>query len=162
MTDYSVSINGREYQVKITDQVTLINQEQLQNQLIPINENGLHLFKQGVKAFEIHLQPQNKEEYVVSIGGNRLVAQVSTGYRSLFKKNDMVESQRNLKASMPGLIVSILVKAGDHVTEGQPLIIMESMKMQMHLKSAVNGIVLQVIVKSGDQVEKDQLLVMFH
>ena len=160
MTDYSVSINGREYEVKISDQGVTINKQNLRNQLIPINDSGLHLLKQGDKKYEIHLYSTNGEEFIISMGGNRLIAQVSSGYHNKMRKLRKEDNPKSsLRSVMPGVVVDVLVKVGDTVTAGQPLVILESMKMQMFLKSAVNGKVTSIRVKPGEQVHKDQLLI---
>ena len=65
----------------------------------------------------------------------------------------------DLRAPMPGSVVSVLVKEGDCVIQGQTILVLESMKMQMQMRSAVAGIVAQVAVKPGQQVNKDTLLV---
>jgi biotin carboxyl carrier protein len=63
---------------------------------------------------------------------------------------------------MPGMVVNVLVQAGDYINQGQTLVVLESMKMQMQLRSAVCGTVTQVAAKPGQQVTKDTLLVSVH
>ena len=60
----------------------------------------------------------------------------------------------HLKAPMPGLIVSVLVKEGQEVTKGDVLVILESMKMQNELKSPRAGRIARMRVKPGDSVEQ--------
>jgi len=55
--------------------------------------------------------------------------------------------------------VDVLVDEGQQVESGQPLIILESMKMQMQLRAPFPGQVCKVAVASKDQVEKGTLLV---
>ena len=62
---------------------------------------------------------------------------------------------------MPGVIVSVSVKAGDKVEDGQDLIIMEAMKMQNIIKSEMEGEVESVTVKAGDSVAVDEVLIKF-
>ena len=64
-----------------------------------------------------------------------------------------------VKAPMPGLIVKVLLQAGDLVEKGQVLLNFEAMKMENQLKSPVAGTVKEVKVSIGDKVEKGQLLV---
>ena len=64
----------------------------------------------------------------------------------------------HLKAPMPGLVVSILLKEGDKVEKGQVLVILESMKMQNELKSPKAGVVGRIRVKQGETVEQRQAL----
>ncbi|MFI5268179.1 MAG: biotin/lipoyl-containing protein [Chloroflexota bacterium] len=65
-----------------------------------------------------------------------------------------------LKAPIPGLVVAVLAKAGDEVHEGQPLVIVEAMKMQMELKSPRSGHVAEVQVTPGQEVSQGQVLII--
>jgi 3-methylcrotonyl-CoA carboxylase alpha subunit len=53
---------------------------------------------------------------------------------------------------MPGLIRQILVKIGDVVTRGTPLLVMEAMKLQTTLAAGGDGVVEAIRVKVGDLV----------
>lgn len=63
-----------------------------------------------------------------------------------------------LKAPMPGMIVRVSVRAGDAVSPGQSLIVMEAMKMENELRATVAGTVKAVLVQPGTAVEKGALL----
>lgn len=67
----------------------------------------------------------------------------------------------NLKAGMPGKIVNILVKEGDHVNPGDPLLIMEAMKMENEMRASKEAIVDHIFVKVGDNVETGAQLISF-
>jgi biotin carboxyl carrier protein len=64
----------------------------------------------------------------------------------------------NLKAPMPGLIVTVPVTEGQAVQKGDILVILESMKMQNELKCPMEGTVLRVRAKAGESVEHNQVL----
>lgn len=60
---------------------------------------------------------------------------------------------------MAGVVLEILVKAGDSVSDGQEVAILESMKMQLPVNSTLAGKVVAVKVNSGDFVnEGDAIL----
>ena len=65
----------------------------------------------------------------------------------------------SVTAPMPGLIVDVTCKLGDKVKAGQPVVILEAMKMQNPLPSPVDGEVKSIHVKSGDSVAVGQVLV---
>ncbi|MCZ6828832.1 MAG: acetyl/propionyl/methylcrotonyl-CoA carboxylase subunit alpha [Gammaproteobacteria bacterium] len=65
-----------------------------------------------------------------------------------------------IKASMDGAIVSVLVAVGDVVEAGQTLVILEAMKMEHPLKTGVAGQVEAVNTCVGDQVKSKQLLAL--
>lgn len=64
-----------------------------------------------------------------------------------------------LVAPMPGLVVRVNVKAGDEVTPGQPLVVIEAMKMENELRATAAGIVGSVRATPGIAVEKGTVLV---
>jgi biotin carboxyl carrier protein len=64
----------------------------------------------------------------------------------------------HLKSPMPGLIISINVREGQTVSQGDRLITLESMKMQNELKSPKDGIIRTLRIKPGDNVEQNQVL----
>jgi 3-methylcrotonyl-CoA carboxylase alpha subunit len=64
-----------------------------------------------------------------------------------------------LTARMPGKIIRILVAPGDSVAAGQPLVIMESMKMETELAAGAAGVVQAVPVSEGQVVAQGDLLV---
>jgi propionyl-CoA carboxylase alpha chain len=62
---------------------------------------------------------------------------------------------------MPGLVVSIDVKAGQEVKQGETVAIIEAMKMQNIIKAERDGVVKTVGPKAGDSVAADEVLVEF-
>ena len=58
-----------------------------------------------------------------------------------------------LSAPMPGAIVAVLVAPGDAVEAGQPLVIMEAMKMEHTITAPHAGVVSAVHYAPGDQVQ---------
>ncbi len=64
-----------------------------------------------------------------------------------------------IKAPMPGKIIDVLVREGSAVVKGEPLVILEAMKMQNEIMSPVNGTIVAVLAKANTNVMKDDLLV---
>ncbi len=64
-----------------------------------------------------------------------------------------------IKPPMPGKVVEVHVAEGDEVTEGQPLLVLEAMKMQNDIKSPFAGTVEKIHVKDGQNVEATTILV---
>jgi biotin carboxyl carrier protein len=61
-------------------------------------------------------------------------------------------------AIMPGKIIRVMVEVGQEIEEGQPICVLEAMKMENELHARQAGTVKAVYVKPGDDVEKDQVL----
>lgn len=66
---------------------------------------------------------------------------------------------RTVAAAMPGIVVSVVVKEGDAVAEGAPLLILEAMKMQNEVRAEGAGTVSRVHVEAGKTVAAGQPLV---
>ena len=66
---------------------------------------------------------------------------------------------KHIGASMPGMISTIAVQAGDNVTKGQKLLSLEAMKMETNLTADRDGKIAQVLVKRGTQVAAGDLLI---
>ncbi|UCF31295.1 MAG: biotin/lipoyl-binding protein [bacterium] len=70
------------------------------------------------------------------------------------------EGVQEIKTSMPGKIVKILVSEGDEVQQGDGLVIVEAMKMENEMKSPKAGVVKRVGIKEGEAVESGAVLVV--
>lgn len=64
-----------------------------------------------------------------------------------------------VKAVMPGVVVQLLVKEGDTVEEGAPLLVLEAMKMQNEIAAPSSAVVQRVHVESGQAVGAGEVLV---
>ncbi|SCD20635.1 putative acetyl-CoA carboxylase [Proteiniphilum saccharofermentans] len=71
------------------------------------------------------------------------------------------EAQETITSPMPGKIIKIMVSEGMEVKQGDPLIVVEAMKMQSTYTAAQNAIVDKIHVEEGDSVARDQLLISF-
>jgi biotin carboxyl carrier protein len=65
-------------------------------------------------------------------------------------------------APMPGKIVKVLVAEGETVRTGQPLVVMEAMKMEHSIGAPHDGIVAEVRVSEGQQVSEGHVVVVVH
>ncbi len=64
-----------------------------------------------------------------------------------------------VKAPIPGIITRVLVDSGAAVTAGQPLLILEAMKMENEIRSPFDGVVRTVSVAGGQTVARNQMLI---
>jgi propionyl-CoA carboxylase alpha chain len=64
----------------------------------------------------------------------------------------------SLLAPMPGLVLRVLAEPGMAVTAGQPLLVLEAMKMEQTVSAPAGGIVAELHAKAGDQVSTGQVL----
>lgn len=94
---------------------------------------------------------------------------ISTGDK-YYKLQKIDESEKDFAATaadlgiqevispMPGSVVKVLVNNNDKVEEGQPLIIIEAMKMETTIYAAIIGKVDDISVEDGEQIDSDKIL----
>ncbi len=66
----------------------------------------------------------------------------------------------SVTSPMAGVIKSVLVKPDEPVRQGQPLVVLEAMKMENQITAPVSGRVRSIDVKQGDSVAEGQVLVV--
>ena len=64
-----------------------------------------------------------------------------------------------LKAPIPGLITRVLVSPGQSIESGQPLVVLEAMKMENEIRAPRSGVVAAVHVNVGQSVVRDEILI---
>ena len=64
----------------------------------------------------------------------------------------------DITSPMPGSVIAVHVEAGAPVTKGQPLVVVEAMKMEHTLTAPLDGTVAELLVRVGQQVKVDELL----
>jgi len=158
MTLYNVAFGNREYQVQINGEQATVNGEPVKATIQALNRDGLHLLRRGNCAVELHLSNSDEDTLQVLVGGRRFVARITNPLRHK-RTRGQSGAPGSLSAPMPGLVIQTLVKEGDVVEEGQPLVVMESMKMQMQIRSTQAGRVASIHAEAGQQVDKGTLLV---
>lgn len=68
---------------------------------------------------------------------------------------------RDVNSPLPGVIIEINAKAGAEVKSGEPLLVLEAMKMKNTIRAGRDGVIAEVLVSVGDQVRHNQPLFRF-
>lgn len=66
---------------------------------------------------------------------------------------------KEIQSTMAGTVLQQLVQAGDDVTEGQTVLMLESMKMEIPIDSPFSGKVVEVKVNIGDFVNEEDVII---
>jgi biotin carboxyl carrier protein len=114
----------------------------------------------GDKQYEIKRERSLRGELHMVIGSARYAVDVQDP-RSLRTRRSAAGSEagpQKLTAAMPGKIVRILVKEKDEVKAGQPVLVMEAMKMQNEMKSPKDGRVQKILTAEGSTVNAGDTL----
>ena len=171
--DFQAKLKGKDYLIKVDEQpkywgVTLQEKGQ-KEEFHKIPKEHFKRMDQGVSFLF------DESSYMVDVVGEGTQYTVYTrgSYREIPLYNDeslLHESLKGggamgasdtLKSGMPGKIVDIMVSVGDSVAAGQPLLILEAMKMENEMKATHACIVKEILVNKGDSVESGALLIKF-
>jgi biotin carboxyl carrier protein len=102
---------------------------------------------------------QQQEKLSIWLDGQTYQLSLISGGRRRAGDSGSTAVHGDIKAPMPGTVLKVLVKAGDTVEPNQPVVIMESMKMEMTLSSPTATTVQQVSCTEGQLVEMGAVLV---
>jgi biotin carboxyl carrier protein len=162
-----VKINGNKIiHGKGENNTIYINDIAFEWDLYETGEKSFHIIKnhQSYKA-EIVEADKELKKLTLKINNKRYYVQVKDASDLILEKMGINENLLNrvvdVKAPMPGLIVSILVEEGQQVTSGEPLLVLEAMKMENVIKSPGTGVIRSIPIVLGKSVEKNQVLIKF-
>jgi biotin carboxyl carrier protein len=158
--DYDLVFEGRDFR-KGT-----INEGAFEWDLIRLKEGGFHIIKDN-RSFTVDVLKADHAEksFVIRVNGNKYVLQAKDRFDLLLEKMGMSDFEATkistVKAPMPGLVLDIIVHEGSEVKKGDPLLVLEAMKMENIIKSPGDGTVKEIKVGKGASVEKNQVLIQF-
>jgi len=115
------------------------------------------------KKYMLDIIEKKQNSYTIMVNGVwhsfTVETPVSLKRRRYLEQQADSSSAVSIEAPMPGKIVDIMVEEGTEVKEGEPIIILEAMKMQNEISSHITGIIKTISVKKGETVMKDDVLV---
>lgn len=132
-----------------------------------VDSQGIRLdLPDGVRSFDVRASVNDDGATLLQLVGRGMAGEWA-GLRFVRKGEEAgaggaanARKGWKLKAQMPGKIVKVLVEPGAEVERGQPLLVMEAMKMENEIKATGTGKVIQVAVNTGQAVETGALLVV--
>jgi biotin carboxyl carrier protein len=124
-----------------------------------IAPNTISILLDG-QIFEISVTPSPDGELKLQTGPHEFTAEIvdPRAWSGRRHGNVEVEGLQQILAPMPGKVVRLLVKEGDHVEAGQGLLVVEAMKMQNEVRSPKSGTVERVRAKEGQRVNAGEIL----
>lgn len=165
---YQVKVNDNfNFDIVANDKQILVNKEEVTIDVTALNAHTNHVLYNN-KSYTIEVVQLNKEEKkaTLKVNGSLYHLCIKDQFDQLLKQLGMdnlaVNKIQQIKAPMPGLVLSVLVAEGDEVKKGDNLLVLEAMKMENMIKSPTDGIVKKVAIKQGDKVEKNELLISFN
>ena len=165
---YTAKIDDKSFQIEITENDQNLELK-LDGEIVPFDlvkspESNLVSILMDNRSFEAEVS-RNSDGYEVFLKGERFKCLVederTAQLESLVGHKIHTDKEKEFKSPMPGLAVTVEVKAGDQIKEGQGLVIVEAMKMENELKAKFDAKIKEVKVKPGQAVEKDETLIIF-
>ncbi len=158
MNDFIVSVNDKKLKIGFNKNDKLeINNLEYEYSILHIN-NSTYLLKIGNESFLVSLKSEENSKYFVTLKGHVFETLVRTSLEekasTLINAKIAQHSKAIVKAPMPGMIIKIKKKAGDKVTSGESILILEAMKMENDIRSPISGIIENIKISEGKTVEK--------
>jgi biotin carboxyl carrier protein len=163
---HKASVNKKTFEIDQHDQSITVNGEAFQWDINKVSDGYFHILYEN-KSYRAEVVKTDAVAKTISlkINGRNYSVELKDKFDLLLEKMGMNQSAvhkvNSIKAPMPGLIIDLKIKTGDTVKQGEPLLILEAMKMENILKSPGEGVIKNVKVKKGDNVEKGQILIEF-
>jgi biotin carboxyl carrier protein len=163
---FKAIVNEHAFEIQQEQETFVVNGQQLVLDIQQVGDQYFHiLYKDKSYRAEIVKADKSTKTFTIKINGRLYPVQVKDKFDLLLEKMGMQNTAsgkvNSIKAPMPGLIIDLKVKEGDHVKQNDPLLILEAMKMENIIKAPGDGVVKIVKVKKGNSVEKNQVLIEF-
>ncbi|HFA51467.1 MAG TPA: biotin/lipoyl-binding protein [Bacteroidetes bacterium] len=154
---FDLTVNGKfEYSLSAGDLDKL--------DIIELGDHSFHLMDKGksIRAEIIGLDREQKS-VKLKVGTEYYEIDIADKYDRLVKEmglnTNVVHKINEIKAPMPGLVLSIEIAPGTEVETGDALLVLEAMKMENIIKSPGEGTVKSIFVKTGQAVDKGEVLI---
>ena len=142
-----ISVDGKIYDIDVVMSesgfCSILHEGRSYNAEAVRHSEGKYTITTNFRYFDIELSNPQKKKY-------------ARGRQSATE-----EVQETITSPMPGKVIKIMVSENMEVKQGDPLIVVEAMKMQSTYRAAQDAIVEKVHVEEGDSVARDQLLISF-
>lgn len=160
---YYARIGLNEYEIEIDKETVTINGESVVVDLCQSGVPELYSVLFGGHSYDMIIEP-NRFNYTITFRGEQFQVQVedertrklNTGR----KAPALPQGELAIRAPIPGLVVKVLIAVGDEIIDGQPLVILEAMKMENELRSLRAGVVRSITVVEGQRVEQNEVLLV--
>ena len=132
---------------------------------------NLKLLKSQSNEFEFILEntyhyvtilPSTETKYKIYIDGEiveiKKHSKITEIIEKSLKSKGAVSQANNVTSQIPGRVVKVSVSNGDKIKEGDPIVILESMKMQIAIKSHKDGTIKDLKVKEGSTVARNEIV----
>ncbi|RPH32536.1 MAG: acetyl-CoA carboxylase biotin carboxyl carrier protein subunit [Bacteroidales bacterium] len=143
MKEFKFKINGNDYSVNITN---------IEGNIADLEVNGT--------PYKVELDKELKQTKTPKLVRAASVPSTDNHPSVAKTKSPGAATSGAIKSPLPGVILEMHVKPGDHVKVGQKLLVLEAMKMENNIDSDKDGVVTDVKFHKGDNVLEGDVLVI--
>lgn len=161
MAEQQVNVNGKAHKVVLDGNGSgHINGSAFNLDVQQVSDSIWHIIRDD-RTYEVELLEDGR----MKVNGNTYSTELVNPFDALLKQLGMDKGAAGkvteVKAPMPGLVLKVIVKAGDAVSKGDALLVLEAMKMENVIKSPTEGTIASIEVQQDKTVEKNQVMVKF-
>ena len=165
---YKVKVNDNEHEVSLNEDLSsgMLNGKAFQLDAIDTDASHFHVLRDD-RSYRVELVSYDRDEKTaaVKVNGELFELDVKDRFDILLEEMGLAglasQAVTELKAPMPGLILEFHVKEGDEVKKGDPVLVLEAMKMENVIKAPADVTVSKIVASKGDAVEKNQTIISF-
>ena len=116
----------------------------------------------NLKNYDVAEVKVNNKNFDIKISGHSPEAKKPEAKKPEAQKPEQSEQSNpgDLLALMPGKIIKVLVSEGQKIKMGEPVIIMESMKMEQTIVSSADGVIESLNVSEGETIEVGSVMLV--
>jgi biotin carboxyl carrier protein len=160
---YYTRVDNTEYEVEINGESISLNGEPVNVDLMRSGAAELYSVLFGGRSYEM-LVNADRFNYTINVRGVQFQVQVEDERARRMNRArrlpTLPDGELAITAPIPGLVVRVLVAEGDAIEEGQPVVLLEAMKMENELRAMRGGIVKSVLVSAGQRVDQNAPLLV--
>jgi len=162
MNEVYVTINGSEKIVRFEgDQKVIVDGKEFTFDFF--NENEFHYFlRLDNKTFDITKVAKDKNNIAILIEGNYFECKVQTklekNAETILAHSEKSHHKEDVVSPMPGMVLKIQKKENEEIAIGEPVLILEAMKMENEVTSPYSGVLKEIYVRENTAVEKGSKL----
>jgi biotin carboxyl carrier protein len=167
---FTVTVSGTEKHKVVFDHkdawTGTINDQPFSCDVISPGSKRFHVLRDN-RSYEVEIVEADTtaKTMLIKVNGHAYPLSVADKFDELLHSMGLDKAAtvkfNDLKAPMPGLVLNVVVEEGQQIKKGDPVIVLEAMKMENILKSPADLTVKKVLVKKGVAVEKGQVLIQF-
>jgi biotin carboxyl carrier protein len=160
---YYAQVDNNEYEVEINAGVLTLNGEPVDVDLVRTGVTELYSVLFGGSSYEM-LVNSDRFNYTINVRGVQFQVQIEDERARRLNRARRLpalpEGELAITAPIPGLVVRILVEEGDLIEEGQPVVLLEAMKMENELRAMRGGVVKSIVAAPGQRVDQHAPLIV--